>query len=101
MKTEAGYRRALKQVSYFFDHPPAAGTALEAEFELLMMMMVERYEAEHFVVKSPDPVEAIEFTMEQRGVSSADLAGVLGSRQRVHDILHKKRKLSLEHASFA
>ena len=32
VKTEAGYRRALKQVSYFFDHPPAAGSALEAEF---------------------------------------------------------------------
>lgn len=46
VKTEAGYRRALKQVSYFFDHPPEAGSALEAEFELLMMM-VERYEAEH------------------------------------------------------
>lgn len=96
VKTEASYRRALKQVSYFFDHPPAAGSALEAEFELLMMM-VERYEAEHFVVKSPDPVAAIEFAIEQRGLSSADLAGVLGSRQRVHDILHKKRKLSLDH----
>ena len=58
VKTEASYRRALKQVSYFFDYPPAAGSPLEAEFELLMMM-VERYEAEHFVVKSPDPVAAI------------------------------------------
>ena len=96
VKTEAGYRRALKQVSYFFDHPPAAGSALEAEFEL-MMMMVERYEAEHIVVQSPDPVAAIEFAIEQRGLSSADLADVLGSRQRVHDILQKKRKLSLEH----
>ena len=49
VKTEAGYHRALKQVSFFLDHPPAAGSALDAEFELLMMM-VERYEAEHFVV---------------------------------------------------
>ncbi len=57
VKTEADYRHALKQVSYFFDHPPATGSALEAEFELLMMM-VERYEAEHFVVKSTDPVAA-------------------------------------------
>ena len=96
VKTEAGYRRALKQVSHFFDNPPAASSALEAEFEL-MMMMVERYEAEHFVVKSPDPVAAIEFAIEQRGLSSADLRDVLGSRQRVHDILQKKRKLSLEH----
>lgn len=56
-KTEAAYRHALKQVSNFFDHPPAAGSALEAEFELLMKM-VERYEAEHFVVESANPVAA-------------------------------------------
>ena len=61
------------------------------------MMMVERYEAEHFVVKWQDPVAAIEFAIEQRRLSSADLREVLGSRQRVHDILHKKRRLSLEH----
>ena len=42
VKTGAAYRRALKQVSHFFDHPPAPDSALEAEFEL--MMMVERYE---------------------------------------------------------
>ena len=75
---------------------PAAGSALEAEFELLMMM-VERYEAEHVVVKSPDPVAAIEFAIEQRGLSPADLRDVLGSRQRVHEILQRKRRLSLEH----
>jgi HTH-type transcriptional regulator / antitoxin HigA len=96
LKTDATYRRALKKLSAFFDHPPATGSALEAEFEVLMMM-VERYEAEHFTVKSPDPVAAIEFAIEQRGLSPADLQLVLGSRQRVHDILRKKRRLSLEH----
>jgi HTH-type transcriptional regulator / antitoxin HigA len=96
VKTEASYRRALKDLSAFFDHPPAAGSAVEAEFELLMMK-VERYEAEHIVVKLPDPVAAIEFAIEQRGPSPADLQEVLGSRQRVHDILRRKRRLSLEH----
>ena len=94
VKTEAAFRRALKQVSYFFDHPPAAGSALEAE---LSMMVIERYEGKHFGVESPDPVAAIEFAIEQRGLSSADLRDVLGSRQRVHDFLQRKRKLSLEH----
>lgn len=96
VKTAASYRRALKRLSAFFDNPPAAASTLEAEFELLMMM-VERYEAEHVVVKSPDPVAAIEFAIEQRGLSAADLREVLGSRQRVHEILQKKRKLSLAH----
>ena len=71
VKTEAGYRRALKQVSYFFDHPPAAGSALEAEFEILMMM-VEQYETEHFVVKSPGSNLGIEFAIGHPGLSSAD-----------------------------
>lgn len=47
VKTKADYRHALKQVSHFFDHPPEAGSALEAEFEILMML-VEHYEAEHY-----------------------------------------------------
>jgi len=58
------YRRALKQVSNFFDHPLAAGSVQQAEFQLLLMM-VERYEAQHFMVKPPDPVAAIEFAIEQ------------------------------------
>lgn len=63
VKSAASYRSALESRSVFFDRPPAAGSALEAEFEVLMMM-VERYEAEHVVVKSPDPVAAIEFAIE-------------------------------------
>lgn len=70
LKTDATYRRALKKLSDFFNHPPAADSALEAEFEVLMMM-VERYESEHFTVKSPDPVAAIEFAIELRGLSHA------------------------------
>ena len=57
VETAASYRRALKSLAAFFDHPPATGTALEAEFELVMMM-VERYEAEHFVVESADSIAA-------------------------------------------
>ena len=70
VKTKADYSRALRQVSNFFDHPPAAGSALEADFELLMKI-VERYESGHFVVQLPDPLAAIEFAIEQRGLSSA------------------------------
>ena len=96
IRNKAGYRRALKRVAWFFDHPPKAGSGEEIEFELLMMM-VDRYEAEHHPVLPPDPIAAIEFAIDQRGMSAADLQRILGSRQRVHDILRKKRRLSLEH----
>lgn len=96
IKGEASYRRALKRLAGFFDHPPAKGTAAEAEFELLLMM-VDRYETEHHPVPPPDPIAAIEFAIDQRGMSRADLQKILGSRQRVHELLNKKRRLSLEH----
>lgn len=79
VKTETDYRQALTVLSHFFDNPPAVGSALEAEFDGLMTM-VERYEDEYLVVQSPGPVAAIEFAIEQRGLSSANLAEVLGSR---------------------
>ncbi len=96
VKGRASYLRALKRLSWFFDHPPKAGTALEAEFELLQMM-VDQYESTHAPVLPPDPVAAIQFAIEQRGLSAKDLQAILGSRQRVHDLLHRKRSLSLEH----
>lgn len=96
VKSAASYRRALKRLAAYFDQPPAAGSADEAEFELLLMM-VDRYETEHHPVSPPDPIAAIEFAIEQRGLTTAQLQKILGSRQRVHDILHRKRRLSLDH----
>ncbi|MFM9884197.1 MAG: type II toxin-antitoxin system HigA family antitoxin [Burkholderiales bacterium] len=96
VKGRASYLRALKRLSWLFDHPPKAGSDSEAEFELLQMM-VGRYESMHASVLPPDPIAAIQFAIEQRGLSAKDLQAILGSRQRVHDLLHRKRSLSLEH----
>jgi HTH-type transcriptional regulator/antitoxin HigA len=97
VKTEASYRRALTRLARYFDEPPAAGSSQEAEFELLMLM-VERYEAEHHAVPAPDPVAAIEFAIEQRGLTPRDLQAIFGARQRVHEVLRRKRRLSMEQA---
>ena len=94
IETEAAYRRALKRLAMFFDAPPNAGERDDTEFRLLMLM-VEKYEAGKYAVPTPDPVAAICFAVEQRGLATADLQNVLGSRQRVHDILRKKRRLTL------
>ncbi len=61
-------------------------------------MMVERYEAEHHRVPAPDPIAAIEFAIEQRGLTARELRTIFGSRQRVHEILRRKRRLSMEQA---
>lgn len=94
LTSHAAFVRALKRVGYFFDAPPKAGSPEDAEFEVLMLM-VEKYEREHFPVPPPDPVAAIRFALEQRGMQPADLQQVLGSRQRAHDVMRKKRRLTL------
>lgn len=71
VKNQASYRRALTRLARFFDRPPEAGSSDDAEFELLMLM-VARYEAEHHAIPAPDPVAAIEFAIEQHGLTPRD-----------------------------
>ncbi len=42
----------------------------------------------------PDPISAIEFVMEQRGLSRHDLESYIGSRGKVSEVMGKKRPLS-------
>ena len=94
IRSAAAYRRALKRLALFFDAPLKAGSQQDLEFEILMLM-VDKYEAAHFPVPPPDPIDAIRFALEQRGMQASDLHGVLGSRQRTHDVLCKTRRLTL------
>ena len=55
----------------------------------------EQYENEHFPIDFPDPVEAIRFRMEQEGLRQKDLVRFLPGKNRVSEILNRKRPLSL------
>lgn len=51
---------------------------------------------EHYPINAPDPIDAIGFRMERQGLSRRDLAGILGSRMRVSEVLNRRRGLSIE-----
>jgi HTH-type transcriptional regulator/antitoxin HigA len=61
----------------------------------VLATLVERYEAEHFPLDLPDPIEAIKFRMEQAGLSASDMQPYLGNLNRVYEVLNRKRGLSL------
>ena len=61
----------------------------------LPISLVEAYEARHYPIDPPDPIEAIKFRMEQQGLSRKDLEGVIGSRTRIAQVLDRKRNLSI------
>jgi HTH-type transcriptional regulator / antitoxin HigA len=93
IKTEADYQAALAEIERLFDDAPntLAGDRLD-----MLATLVEAYEAQHYSIPAPDPIEAITYHMESRGLSRRDLEPYLGSRARVAEVLNRKRPLSLD-----
>ncbi len=93
IKSEEDYIATLKQIESLMDAKP--NTPQMDELEVLTTL-VEAYEAQHYVIDAPDPIEAIKFRMEQEGLKQKDLVSIVGSKSRVSEILNKKRKLTIE-----
>jgi HTH-type transcriptional regulator/antitoxin HigA len=56
---------------------------------------MEAYETKHFPLDLPDPVEAIKFKMEQSSLNVKDLEPMIGSSNRVYEVLNQMRPLTL------
>lgn len=94
IRTEADYQVALKLVEPYFDTDPEPDSDEGAHFEALIALIMA-YEAKHFPMLPPDPIEAIKFCMEQQGLTNRDLEPMIGSRGRVSEVLSGKRRLSM------
>lgn len=92
IKTEKDYQAALTEIEQLFDAFP--GTPEGDRLEVLTTL-VEAYENEHYSIPAPDPIEAINYYMESRGLSRQDLEPIMGSRARVSEVLNRKRPLTL------
>lgn len=95
IRTKADYKRALREVSAYFDTEPEPGSEDGDRFEILTTL-VEAFEAKHFPIEAPDPIEAIRFRMEQGGLTVKDLVPSIGQPNRVYEVLNRKRGLTLE-----
>jgi len=93
IKTEKDYNNTLHHIEKLMDAKP--NTPQMDELEVLTTL-VEAYEAQHYIINTPDPIEAIKFRMEQEGLKQKDLVNIVGSKSRVSEILNKKRKLTIE-----
>jgi HTH-type transcriptional regulator/antitoxin HigA len=91
IKTEDEYEAVLLRIEALMDADP--GSEEEDELELLSML-VEKYEEEHYPVDLPNPIEAIKFFMDQKGLSNADMVQYLGHISKVSEVLNGKRSLS-------
>ncbi len=93
LKTEADYQEALAEIERLFDAPPHSPEADRLE---ILTTLVEVYEQKHHPIEVPDPISAIIYHLESRGLSAQDLYEFLGSKETVKNILERKQALTLE-----
>lgn len=92
IRTKADYEKALREVERLWG--AKSGTPEGDRLDVLATL-IDAFEAEHYPMEPPDPVEAIKFRMEQQGLSRKDLEPLIGTRTRVAEVLNRKRSLSI------
>lgn len=92
IRTEADYRATLREIENLMT---AEAGSPEGDRLDVLVTLVEAYERVHFPMDLPDPIEAIKFVMEQKGLTPKDLEPAIGRLNRVYEVLNRTRPLSL------
>ncbi|HYG62089.1 MAG TPA: transcriptional regulator [Thermoanaerobaculia bacterium] len=93
IRTEQDYRATLQEIESLMNAEPGSP---EGERLDILVTLLEAYEQKHFPMDLPDPVEAIKFVMDQRGLTVKDLEPMIGRPNRVYEVLSHKRPLTLK-----
>ncbi len=93
IKTDTDYRAALSEIEKLMTAEPDTPGGEELD---VWVTLVEAYEREHYPLALPDPIEAIKFAMEQKGLTVKDLEPMIGKSNRVYEVLNHKRPLTLK-----
>ena len=95
IRTEADHKLALREISALMESDPLLDSSEGTRLDVLSIL-VEAFERRHYPIDPPDPVEAIKFRMDQYGLTVADLEPMIGRRNRVYEVLKRRRPLSIE-----
>ena len=95
IRTKKEYQAYLDWVDEKFDQKikPASPQGEKLQVALLL---IEKYEDEHYPVPLPDAIEAVKLKMQEKGIKSKDLVGKIGSKSYISSLLNKKKPLTLE-----
>ena len=92
VKTKRDYEAALRIIETLMT--AKRGTPEGDQLDVLVTL-VEAYEAKHFPLDLPDPIDAIKLVMEQRNLTIKDLVPYIGRPNRVYEILNRRRPLTM------
>ncbi|MEW9273567.1 MULTISPECIES: ImmA/IrrE family metallo-endopeptidase [Acetobacteraceae] len=95
IRTEDQYHAYLKEVGDLIVRSEVL-TADEQNRMEVLTVLIESYENGKCPVEPTDPIDAILFRMEERGLKRADLIPYFGTSSRVSEVLNRKRPLTVQ-----
>ena len=93
VKNEREYQAALKELEKVFDARP---NTPEGDKAKILVLLIEDYEKMHYPIGAPDPIEAIKYIMEEKGLQNKDVVKYFGSKSLVTQVLKGQRNLSIK-----
>ena len=96
IRTDEDHRAALAEIEALWGAPE--GTEEGDKLDVLVTL-VEMYEAKRWPIEideSFDPIDVLNFAVEEFGHTQAELAELLGSRSRASEVLSRRRALTVE-----
>lgn len=95
IRTDADHQAALERIDELMGATADSSDGDELD---VLVDLVEHYEEKHVPMGFPTPIEAIQFRMEQQGLTPRDLVPYIGSRPKVSEVLSGKRPLTMRMA---
>lgn len=96
IRTDEDHRTALAEIEACWGAPEGSEAADKLE---VLVALVEGYESRRWPVESNerfDPVDVLQYAIDELGHSQTELAELLGSRSRASEILSRRRALTVE-----
>ncbi|UJB64835.1 transcriptional regulator [Acidovorax sp. YS12] len=94
IRTPEDYQAMLAAVSALIDLDPEPESPEGERLEVLGTL-VEAWEARHYPMAPPSPIEAVKFYMDQKNLTVADMEPYIGPRNRVYQVLKGTRPLTM------
>ena len=95
IRTESQYHAYLDEVERLMSQGDQIRSAQIDHLEVLTVL-IEAYENSKYPIEPPDPIDAILFRMEEKGLKQADLIPYFGTSSRVSEVLNRKRPLTVQ-----
>ena len=95
IRTEVDYDAAIAEIERLWGAEPGTDDGDKLD---ILATLIEKYENEHWPINTSrvDPIDMLNYLIEEGGHTRAELAELLGSRSRASEILNRRRALTVE-----